>query len=434
MLNYANPVRLTVLTAAVSAAALTAGCSAGAAPTSRPQAPSFTWKAVPTKAIDSTLLQSEVVGLAADSTSVALAVLEPAGAPLSDGTRIYATPQLFVSGNQGKTWHPAPVPGLVSFAQQPVAGYAGSLYLLGDTSTDSGPRLAVWRSPDGKHWSKAELLPEPTALQPTPFRGQTNGAGITVARGGAEVYVEQEDNEGNGSSLDFFHAAGRSPFKQAGTTYLSYGGDQPILSTDGSGYIFTANGDDKAHGVEEAEVYTSPDGANWANQTSALPVHTANWGTHVGVGNAGTLVVAGWSTSFADGISQLTEIWTKLDSSNVVWKGTQYLDPGRLPQPGVGPIGTQDINDVEPLGQGFLAIGQGTSDAATDTPVYYGAVWYSPNGRTWSKQPEIATGFERAATIDYATISGTHIVLIGRGAGTAGNKDGLLIWSGIFKP
>lgn len=205
-----------------------------------------------------------------------------------------------------------------------------------------------------------------------------------------------------------------------------------MLSTDGSGFVFVASGEDASLGVQEAEVYTSSDGTAWTDETSALPVNTANWGTYAGAGNGGTVVVAGWTTSFADGISGLTEMWTQTSQPDGAWTGTHDIDPGRLPQPGVGPVGTQVVNDIVPLGSGFLATGQGTSDAATPKPVYFAAVWYSPDGRTWIKQPETTTGFAHASHMVAAAVNGAHIVLTGYGANAAGQESGLRIWHGVF--
>ena len=186
-----------------------------------------------------------------------------------------------------------------------------------------------------------------------------------------------------------------------------------MLSPDGSGYVFMTNTEDATHGFTGAEIYTSPDGTTWTDQTSALPVTTANWGIYTGAGNAGMLAVAGWTTSFADGLSGITNIWTQASQLNGEWKSTQTLDPGHLPQPGVGPAGTQIINDIIPLGSGFLAIGEGASDVTAIRSDSFGAVWYSPDGRSWSKQPETPTGFDRVADMWVAAASGTHVVVIG---------------------
>jgi hypothetical protein len=198
--------------------------------------------------------------------------------------------------------------------------------------------------------------------------------------------------------------------------------------------VFMANGQDPSDDVQQADVYTSPDGVSWTDETSALPVNTANWGTYAGAGNAGTLVVAGWTTSFADGISPLTELWTQTSQPDGRWNGPHDLDPGRLPQPGVGPQGSQAIYDVVPLGSGFLATGQGTSDAATDTPVYFAAVWYSPDGRTWIKQTETTTGFDHASVMWGAAVSGTHVVVAGYATSNTRPESGMQIWHTMIAP
>lgn len=147
----------------------------------------------------------------------------------------------------------------------------------------------------------------------------------------------------------------------------------------------------------------------------------------------GALVVAGWTTSFADGISEITEMWTQKSQPDGGWSGTHDLDPGRLPQPGVGPEGSQTVDDIVPLSSGFLATGDGTSDAKTETPDYFAAVWYSPNGRTWVKLPEARTGFERAFNMWGAAVNGTHIVLAGYRSNPAGEESGLQIWHGCSR-
>jgi hypothetical protein len=147
------------------------------------------------------------------------------------------------------------------------------------------------------------------------------------------------------------------------------------------------------------------------------------------------LAVAGWTTSFADGLSGITNIWTQASQPNGEWKSTQTLDPGRLPQPGVGPAGTQIINDIIPLGSGFLATGEGASDVTAIRSDSFGAVWYSPDGRSWSKQPETPTGFGRVADMWVAAASGTHVVVIGGHSDSSGEViTDLEIWHGVFTP
>ena len=253
------------------------------------------------------------------------------------------------------------------------------------------------------------------------------GAGIAAGSGGVEVFVANEN------FVDFLHAEDGIHFLQPATEVLPYSVTTPVLSTDGAGYVFIANGEDKSYAVSEAQVYTSTDGTTWTNETSALPVSTANWGTNAGAGNSGTLTVAGWTTSLADGISPVTEIWTQTSQPTGGWDGDYNLSPGHLPQPGVGPIGSQIINDIVPLGSGFLATGSGTSDTNTETPVYFGAVWYSPNGKIWIKQPETTTGFQHAAYMWGAAVHGTHIVLVGYTTHPfEAQLSGLHIWRGVF--
>ena len=433
MLTKRRPFTTAVLAVALITTAMSAGCTASNTPTPSPitdsHVPSFTWKSTSLQRASTALTDAQALGVAADDTSFALAALGPSGPSLPMGECSCTKPEVYTSSDDGATWRSATLSGLTALAQQPIAGYAGRLYVLGDTSTNSGPALAVWTSTDARHWSKAAPLPEPAVLEPSAYRGEVAGAGIAAGSGGLEVFVE------DGTFLDFLHGKESVHFSQPASEVLQYGGTTPVLSTDGSGYVFIANGEDKSHAVSEAEVYTSPDGTTWTNETSALPVNTANWGTYAGAGNSGTLAVAGWTTSFANGISPVTEIWTQTSQPDGVWNGTYNLNPGRLPQPGVGPIGSQIVNDIVPLGSGFLATGSGTSDANTPTPIYFAAVWYSPNGETWIKQPETTTGFEHAADMWGVAVHGTHIVLVGYTTNPFEEElSGLRIWHGAFTP
>lgn len=431
MLALMTSSRPAILAAAFLAAALSAGCSAASAPEgAHSPAAAFTWKAAPLRGASAALLRSQAVGLAADDRSFVLAALGPPGPPIVPGSRIYGVPELFASSDKGAVWHPVTVPRLTALAEQPVAGYGGHLYLLGDASTSSGPALAIWTSPDGMHWSKPDLIPGPNSLRPSAFRGEVAGSGITASRRGAEVFLELGGSPP--TPVEFWHASEGGRLSQTATEYLSYGGTQPVLSSDGSGYVFMANGGDSERAVSEAEVLTSPDGTTWTEETSAMPVNTANWGTNAGARNAGTLVVAGWTTSFADGISPIADMWTQTSQPDGTWTSTHDLDPGRLPQPGVGPPGTQQVNDVVPLGSGFLATGRGTSDAATPTPIYFAAVWYSADGRIWTKQPETTTGFEHASDMWGAAVHGRNIVLVGYGTSTSMEVGEMQVWHGAL--
>jgi hypothetical protein len=436
MLTGRNTLNTVALAAVFTVTALTVGCSSSTPESVHAPVPSFTWKPATTQAVGTALRQSQAVGVAADDRAFVLAALGPTGHPLPGGTRVYAVPELFTSGDDGASWRRVTVPGLTALAQQPVAGYAGRLYLLGEASTQSGTELAMWTSADGLHWSRPEAVPEP-APPPPAWGTEVTTTGITAGSGGEEIFVEDATtlDDQSEASVEFLRAAGSGWFSAAASEFLQYGGTWSVLSPDGSGYVFMTNTEDATHGVNEAETYTSPDGTTWTEETSALPVNTANWGIYTGAGNAGTLAVAGWTTSFADGLSGITNIWTQASQPDGEWKSTQALDPGRLPQPGVGPAGTQIINDIVPLGSGFLATGEGASDITAIRSDSFGAVWYSPDGRTWSKQPETPAGFDRVADMWVAAASGTHIVVIGGHSDSSGEViTDLQIWHGVFTP
>jgi hypothetical protein len=426
--------RITALLVLVTCAATSAGCTASSTATRLPVAPSpaasFSWASTSLHGAGRALTGAQPLGVAADGTSFAFAALAPSGPPLQGGECSCTEPVVYASSGDGAKWRRARIPGLTALAQQPVAGYAGLFYLLGVTSDGPRPALAVWTSTDALHWSIGYILPVPPVLQPDAFRGEVPGAGIAAGSGGAEAFVD----ETGGPFVGFLHAAAGGRFTLTVTETVPEDPGASELSADGSGYVFMTTTEDNTHGVEESEVYTSADGTTWTDETSALPVNTANWGTSAGAGNAGTLVVAGWTTSFANGLSEVTEIWTQRSQPDGAWKGSNDLDPGRLPQPGVGPIGSQVVNDLVPLGPGFLATGSGTSDAAAASPVDYAAVWYSPDGRTWIKQPETTAGFEHASAMWGAAVNHGRIVLIGYTTNDAGVERSLRMWHGTFTP
>lgn len=437
MLTARNTLTIGATVAVFTAAAITVGCSGSTPASGHAPVPSFTWKRTTTQAVGTVLRQSQVIGLAADDRAFVLAALGPTGNPLIDGTRVYTASELFTSSDDGASWRRVTVPGLTALAQQPVAGYAGRLYLLGEASTRSGTELAMWTSVDGLHWSEPETVPEPTAPQPAASGTETTTTGVTADGGGAEIFVEYAISQGDQSeaSVEFLHAAVSGQFSAAAGSEFLYGGAWPVLSPDGSGYVFMINTEDATHGVGGAEIYTSHDGKTWIDETSALPVNTANWGIYAAAGNAGMLTVVGYTTSFADGISAITNIWTQASQPDGEWKSNQTLDPGRLPQPGVGPAGTQIINDIVPLRSGFLATGEGAPDVTAIRSDSFGTVWYSPDGRTWSKQPEISTGFDRVGDMWVAAASGTHIVVVGGHSDSSGEViTDLQIWHGVFTP
>ncbi len=426
--------KITAMLVLVACAATSVGCTANRTaaglPVAPSRAPSFTWESTSLHGAGTVLTGAQPLGLAADGTSFAFAALAPSGPPLQGGECSCTKPEVYASSGAGGKWRRAHIPGLTALAVQPVAGYAGRFYLLGVTQNGSSPALTIWTSADALHWAIADTLPVPAALQPDVFQGEILDAGIAAGSGGAEAFVAETD----GTFVEFWHAADGAHFSLTSTEVPPNGAGGSTMSADGSGYVFMTTGEDRSHGVEESEVYTSADGTTWTDETSALPVNTAAWGTYAGAGNAGTLVVAGWTTSFADGLSLVTEIWTQRSQPDGRWNGTYDLDPGRLPQPGVGPIGSQIIYDIVPLGSGFLATGSGASDAATANRVDYAAVWYSPDGRTWIKQPETTTGFEHASDMWGAAVNDGHIVLIGYTTNTAGVERGLRMWHGMFTP
>lgn len=82
--------------------------------------------------------------------------------------------------------------------------------------------------------------------------------------GAAPVQIASADN----TIIDFLHAADGAHFSLAASGSLNSYGTVHALSPDGSGYLLLAG-----------DVYSSIDGANWTDETSTLPVNTANWGT-----------------------------------------------------------------------------------------------------------------------------------------------------------
>ena len=233
VLRARNPFSVVVLvTAVLTFLGLNVGCSDSTDVSGQALAPSFAWKPIATQAIGTALRQSQVIGLAADDRAFVLAALGPAGNPLIDGTRVYAVSELFTSGDDGASWRRVSVPGLTSLAQDPVAGYAGHLYLLGEASTPAGTKLAMWTSVDGLHWSKPQAVPEPAPPRPAASGTESTTAGITAGSRGEEIFAENVTSQAYQSeaSVEFLHADATGEFSAPSWEYLQYGGTWPVLS------------------------------------------------------------------------------------------------------------------------------------------------------------------------------------------------------------
>jgi hypothetical protein len=426
MLNTTRPALVGSIALALSGLILS-GCTAGrssssSAAAAKDTAPSFTWAST---ALDGVIDPSgQPLGLAGDSSAFAVAVMTASGQPAATGECSCTVPKVYASGDGGATWHPAAVPGLTALAQQPVAGYGNQMYVLGESGTGSNSALTLWTSTDAEHWSAGIRLPESADEEPGGSGGVVTGAGIAAGSGGVEVFIDSD------TVLELQHSPGGSGPWQTVIESLPYGGTTPVLSPDGAGFLFAANGDDTSQSVYEPEIYTSADGVTWVDQSSAFPVNADGWGTYAAAGNSGTAVVSGWTGALGYEQPSVNTTWAQTSQPDGLWLGTQDLDPGRIPQPGTGPAGSQSIEDIVALGPGFLATGLGSADPGDADPASYAGVWYSPNGSTWTKQPEINTGFSHAASMANAAVSGTRIVLIGYKSSAYTEQSGVEMWHG----
>lgn len=310
-------------------------------------------------------------------------------------------PDLYVSGDSGRSWKPVLLNGLLKFGHKsPTAGYGKSAYALGAT----GNGAALWTTRDGTAWN---AIPLPGTEPEEALSAVAAGPhGVVVVGFDRPMPSLDNDRIGNSDfgSLRIWHSADG----------MSFGPPQKFTITDLDGQYLpevaaTAEGFFIYGAVRRADnsmLLTSSDGVTWQNASGDFTGRPEAL-----VQNAGTTVMFTYGKRYAD---REPTVWRR-GKGTTPWSPSTDISVGRLPDTSVGPPTEQSVRDVAAWQGGFLASGSSSGS---------GAVWLSADGARWSRVPVQANGFD--ATEDLTVLTNRSAVLV---VGNTSSSDGpVSIW------
>lgn len=255
----------------------------------------------------------------------------------------------------GRDWDPTYLDGL----DEPIAtaAHGSSAYVLGTTAIG----LSLWRSDDGQRWDEVPL-------------SERDEATVALAAGPHGVLVVRSDTEHAG--LSYWHSRdGRSfdaPRPLPGAeAVLPNSSPLAVATPDGflvePGHAYGSASVPVDDEIDPVRVYASPDGVGWEDVARGLPLLTVDGLA----GNGGAVVLV---ASSLDGEGQ--QVWFRRDG---VWRQAG-IDPGRLPDPAVGPAVGRSLDRVRDWGDGFVLLGHAVTQA--------GYLWTSADGSGWNRYGE----------------------------------------------
>ncbi len=299
------------------------------------------------------------------------------------------------SSKEGRIWTADMPPQINQPADWAVAGYADAGYVLGTRL--SSP--TVWRTTAPHNWQAITLPSTPV----TRLLGIAAGPHGVVALG---IMNHEDRNEFvSNDGYVVWHSADGITFEDP-TVLAVNAPEEPFtsLSANADGFMIVGGG------RETPFAYASIDAKRWdkiANDLGGLD--------DIGpaASNGSTRVVFGYRSpgdphsprpvdpAHPPGTAVLYQV-----IGQSAWQRGR-LAPGRLPDAGVAPITSTYVNNVLPIGLGFVATGWSGGDAA---------VWISQDGRDWTKEPVRANQFVKAEVMAGLAISGSKLLLVGQGA------------------
>lgn len=300
----------------------------------------------------------------------------------------------------GRSWHRRAPGGLSTLATGTSLATDGkTTWLLGGEGFATA-HPAVWSTKDGSTWSAPVSLPQ----------GPDVEVPVTVAAGPKGVMVVSRVTPGRGKPDELKAALRVRVSAPSGAFTRAW--DVPCPGSDGQEGTAEALADDNGfHLVAECwnqitpadALFDSADGGSWKRQ---VPPADGNKFTHLARNGPVTVLTGGLAAS---DVEQTTEpkVWYK--TGDGPWHTAAPLDPGRLPDAGVVPRHDQAVLAVTAAGTGFIAVGGARS--ADDSSV--GALWFSPDGRQWTKQPTHANGFDELRSLAAVTARDGTIVVLG---------------------
>ncbi len=278
----------------------------------------------------------------------------------------------------------------------------------------SGPDAGVWRSPDGRQWTRVTDQP---ALGGS---GDQSINGIVTAKAVGYVAVGSDNGDA---------AVWTSPDGKAWTRV-----DDPALGGPGDQSINRASGVGSSVGILAVGSTTNSadgtqDGAVWNSSDSGLHWTLAPAGGLGGPGDQDvkrvtTLRTGSTPLYVAAGTSTLNG-----DSDAVVWTSPDGTAWTRVPDPDhvLGGPGNQGMTDVQKSGDELVAAGFASSGDGLD-----GAVWTSPDGTDWTRVRSDSFGGPGDQVINRLLTTGSveGIAIVAGGTSTVdGNRDAAIWYS-----
>jgi len=180
-------------------------------------------------------------------------------------------------------------------------------------------------------------------------------------------------------------------------------GMQAVVAYDGG---LAAAGFERSQGSLDAQVWTSPDGANWTRVT-LRSFRGPGEQQLLGATTRGPELVVVGSATTAEGDLDAA-VWVESDGA---WVKAQSVS--------LGGVGDQRMSAVLAGGPGLIAVGSSVSDGTSEA-----AVWTSKDGRTWDR---VATsnivGSSGPANRSMSTIARLRDVFVAGGSSAPEGQD-----------
>ncbi|MFF1519865.1 hypothetical protein [Streptomyces sp. NPDC058305] len=329
-------------------------------------------------------------------------------------------PQKVFASRDGIGWRDRTPEGMSTAATvQSLAAHGSTTWLLGGQGFSTA-RAALWTTDsDGASWKGPMLLP----------RSRDTEIPVSVAAGERGALVVTKVTPGRGKPDEQQASLRLWLVKKSGHSTNLF--ETPCGGHEGSeatAEVLVA--DDTFHLLTNCttrdfrpadQLFASRDGRKWKKEP--LP-HNGNQFDHL-ARNGDTMVLTGGLAD--DSVEHITEPHTWYREGNSGWHTGAPLDVGRLPDVGVVPRKSQEMLAVAPAGSGFVAIG--SARAADNSAV--GALWFSADGKKWTKQPTRANGFDKLRSLATLTVWKQKVVVLGsRRAWETSDPANARIWIG----
>jgi len=279
---------------------------------------------------------------------------------------------------------------------------------------NSGSDAAVWTSGNGLTWAR---VPHDEAVfggaDPLYMFDVTVGGPGLVAVG--TVLTNGPDNWNVTDAVVWTSVDGLSWSKVPHDEAVFGGGVMSAVTVGGLGLGLVAVGEVRSGDDVDAAVWTSVDGISWSRVLDDKAVFggPSNQGMlDITVGGPGFVAVGREGSGVWDNSGdQVAAVWTSVDGilwSRVAHDKDAFADSGNNPDGGAAQV----MLNVTVGGPGLVAVG------ADWRPGYFGAVWTSVDGISWSRVPHDDDLF-RGGLITGVTAVDSGLVAVGDGIWTS---------------